>query len=82
MTKIWDFIKTRILAFVPTILGFAEVAVKFLKELLTLVADILFPIIPSAAFKNIVNKIRAVVDAIYNWISDNKAKLLAWLNLV
>jgi len=82
IAKIVNFIKTRILVFIPTLLGIAEAAIKFLKEVITLVVDILYPIIPNAAFKVIVTKIRSVVESIYTWISENKEKLLAYLKLI
>ncbi len=82
LANIFIFIKTRILAFVPSILGIVEVAIKFLKEVLTLVADILYPIIPNATFKVIVTKIRAIIEVIYDWISKNKEKLLAYIKLI
>lgn len=80
--KIFNFIKDRILVFVPTILGLVETVVKFVKELITLIMDILYPIIPNAAFKIIVSKIRSVVESIYAWISENKEKVLNYLKLI
>jgi phage-related protein len=82
ITKILNFLKSRILVFVPTILGIAESVVKFIKELITLVVDVLYPIIPNATFKVIVTKIRAVVESIYTWIGANKEKILNYLNLI
>lgn len=84
MDKIIGFIKKLVkwvIAFIPTILGFVEVALKFVKEVLTLIVDILFPIIPIEKFKTIVLKIRAIVDAIYDWISNNKTKILKYIGL-
>ena len=75
-------ILTWIGAFLPTIFGLAEAVLKFVKEFLTLVADILYPIIPSDKFKNIVTKVRGYIDVAYQWLSDNKDKVLAWLNLI
>lgn len=82
IAKILQFIKTRILVFVPTLLGIVETIVKFIKEVITLIVDILYPIIPNAGFKVMVAKIRSVVEAIYQWISENKEKLLKYLNLI
>jgi hypothetical protein len=82
IAKIVTFIKTRLLVFLPTLLGIVETAIKFLKEALTLVVDILYPIIPNAAFKVVVTKIRNIVDVIYDWINKNKEKLLTYLKLI
>ena len=82
IAKIITFIKTRLLVFIPSLLGIAEAIVKFVKEVITLVVDILYPIIPNAQFKIIVTKIRSIVEAIYSWISGNKEKLLAYLKLI
>jgi hypothetical protein len=69
-------------AILATVIGFAEVILKFLKELLTLVVDILFPIIPAESFKKIVTTIRAWVDIGYNWLSANKDKILKWIGVI
>lgn len=82
IAKILNFIKTRLLVFLPTLLGIIETAIKFLKEVITLIVDILYPIIPNEKFKVIVTKIRKIVDAIYDWISKNKNKLLTYLKLI
>ena len=74
-------IKNWILAFLPTILGIVETALKFLKEVLTLVVDILFPIIPIGKFKTIVSTIREVVNKIYDTVSNLKIKLLKYIGL-
>ena len=71
-----------LVSFLPSLLGIAEAAVKFIKEVLTLVVDILFPIIPIAKFKVLVTTIRGGVDKLYDWISKNKEKLLAYLKLI
>jgi len=82
ITKILNFIKSRVLVFVPTILGIAETVVKFVKEVITLIVDILYPVIPNDMFKVIVTKIRATVESIYTWISTNKDKILNYLKLI
>jgi phage-related protein len=82
ITKILNFIKSRVLVFVPTILGIAETVVKFVKEVITLIVDILYPVIPNDKFKVIVTKIRATVESIYTWISTNKDKILNYLKLI
>lgn len=71
-----------VIAFVPTIIGIIEAALKFLKELITLVMDILFPIIPVAKFQAIVTWLRDKVDMIYTGFSKVKDKILAYLNLL
>jgi len=68
--------------FLPTILGILEAFLKFVKEVLTLVVDILFPIIPIAKFKVIVTAMRGGVDKISDWLSKNKEKILAYLKLI
>jgi len=63
-------------AILATVLGILEVVIKFLKELLTLVVSVLFPIIPSNKFKAIVTAIRGWVDKIYDFISKYKDMIL------
>lgn len=50
--------------------------VKFVKEVLTLVIDVLFPIIPSASFKAIVKKVRDIVNVIDGWLEKIQGFLL------
>ena len=71
-----------LVAFLPTIIGILEVVVKFVKEVLTLVADILFPIISIAKFKVIVTAMRGFVDKLSDWLGKNKEKILAYLKLI
>lgn len=63
-------------AIVATVLGIVEAILKVLKELLTLVVDILFPVIPIAKFKAFVTWLRGVVDIVYDWVSKIKEALL------
>jgi len=58
------------------ILGVVQAIVKFAKEVLTLIVDILYPVIPSAKFKLIVDKIRAIVNVIDGWLQKLKLLLL------
>jgi hypothetical protein len=58
-----------------SILGMVQVVIKFVKELLTLVVNVLFPIIPDGKFEEVVIKVRAfvekadeLVEKIKNWI--------------
>jgi len=69
-------------AILVTLIGFGEVILKFLKELVTLIIDILFPIIPIEKFKVIVNNVRAWIDVAYDWLSKNKEQMLKFLNLL
>lgn len=64
------------IAFGPTILGILEAVLKILKELLTLIVDILFPLMPIAKFKAFVTWLRALVDKAYGVVSKLKEKLL------
>jgi hypothetical protein len=82
MNKLLNYIKSRLLAFVPSFLGVVEVAIKFIKEVLTLVVDILFPVIPIEKFKIIVTLLRAKVDVVYNWVTKIKEQLLKYIGLV
>lgn len=59
-----------------SILGMAQVIVKFAKEALTLVINILFPIIPDGKFETIVLKSRSLVEILDKWIEKGKTALL------
>lgn len=69
-------------AIVAPLLGILEAAVKFLKEVLTLVVTILFPIIPSESFKKVVTMIRGIVDKVYDLLSQWKDKILVAIKLI
>ena len=71
-----------VIAFVPTLLGILEGILKVLKELLTLVVDILFPVIPIKKFKDFVTWLRAKVDYLYDLLSQWKTKILKYVGLV
>lgn len=60
MTKIISWLRANL----ASVLGIAQAAVKVVKELLTAVANILYPIIPSDKFKGIVEKIRGFVNKV------------------
>ena len=62
-----------------SILGILKAVVKLLKEVLTAVVNILFPIIPSEKFKSLVLKVRAVVEKADEWLNSIQAKLLGFL---
>lgn len=59
-----------------TILGIIQALVKLLKEILTGVVNILYPVIPSAKFQELVEKVRGFVNLIDAWIEKIKSFLL------
>jgi len=69
-------------AIVVPLLGILEAALKFLKELLTLVVTLLFPIIPNEGFKKVVTLIRGIVDKAYDLLSQWKEKILSAIKLI
>lgn len=69
-------------AVVSPLLGIVETVLKFIKELLTLVVAILFPIIPNDKFKSLITWLRDIVNKIYEWVSANKEKILAATKLI
>lgn len=54
------------------VLGLAQAFIKFAKELLTLIIDVLFPVIPSEKFHKIIEKIRKLVNKIDGWLQKVK----------
>lgn len=66
---------------VATIFGLLEAVLKFLKEVLTLAVDILFPIIPNAKFKAFVTWLRGKIDKFYDVISKAKESILKWVGI-
>lgn len=66
---------------VATIFGILEAALKFLKEVLTLIVSILFPVIPNDKFKAFVTKMRGLIDNIYDVISKAKESILKWVGV-
>ena len=69
-------------ALVSPLLGILEAVLKFVKEVLTLVVTVLFPIIPNEKFKAIVTVVREWVNKIYDWISGGKEKILKAIGLI
>jgi hypothetical protein len=69
-------------AIVAPLLGILEAVLKFLKEALTLIVTILFPIIPNAKFKVIVTKLRALVDKAYDVLSGAKDSILKYIGVI
>lgn len=72
LKKIVNWIRLNIVS----ILGIAQAVVKFVKEVLTAIVNILFPIIPNAKFQAIVMAVRNVVNKIDEWIEKIKAWIL------
>lgn len=70
--KIVDWVK----AFLAGNLGVIQAGIKFVKEVLTLVIDILFPIIPSSKFQGIVLAVRNAVNTVDGWVEKLKAYLI------
>lgn len=77
---------TKLLQWLPTVLagvlGVLQVVVKFIKEVLTLAVDILFPIIPNDKVKAIVLKIREIVNKADEWIQKGKDVILKWVGIL
>lgn len=61
-------ILAKILKWLPVnlggVIGVLQAIVKLLKEILTLIVDILFPIIPNAKFKVAIEALRKAINAI------------------
>ena len=57
-------------------LGIAQAILKLIKEILTLIVDILYPIIPSSKFQAIVDKVRSIVNAVDDWLEKIKGFLV------
>ena len=64
-----------VMVFLAGNLGIIQAVLKFIKELITLIVDILFPIIPIAKFQAIVLAIRNGVNVVDGWVE----KIKAWL---
>ena len=58
-----------------TVLAVIQVGIKFLKEILTGIVNILFPIIPSEKFQSVVNKVREIVNKVDSVVQ----KIKDWL---
>ena len=72
MAKLLKWIPANIVS----ILGIAQVIVKLLKEILTAIVNIAYPIIPAGKFKDIVNAVRNWVNIADSWIEKIKSFLL------
>lgn len=58
------------------VIGIAQTIVKFIKEVLTLIVDMLFPIIPIKKFKIVVQKTRDLVNILDKWLENVKIVFL------
>lgn len=58
------------------LLGILQVLVKFVKEVLTLVIDLLLPIIPGDKFDALIKKVRDMCNTVDGWIQKIKDFLL------
>ena len=58
------------------VLGIIQAVIKLIKEILTLVVDILYPIIPSKQFKKVIDTVRGIVNKIDEWIEGIKGFFL------
>lgn len=72
MTKLIGWIAVNGLS----ILGMVQVVIKFVKEVLTLVVNILFPIIPDGKFEAIILSVRGWVEKIDGWVEKGKVWIL------
>lgn len=59
-----------------SILGIVQVVIKFVKEVLTLVVNLLFPIIPDGKFEALVLKVRGWVEVLDGWVEKLKGAML------
>ena len=57
-------------------LGFVQVGLKFIKEVLTACVNILYPVIPSDKFKAIVEKVRGFVNMVDDLVEKGKKFLV------
>ena len=71
---------TKLLGWLPAnlagVLGIIQAVIKLIKEILTLVVDILYPIIPSKQFKKVIDTVRGIVNKIDEWIEKIKGFFL------
>jgi len=59
-----------------SVIAMVQVVLKFVKEVLTAVVNILFPIIPDGPFEVIILKVRDIVNKIDEIVEKIKAKLV------
>ena len=62
---------------IASILGITQAVVKFIKEVLTAVVNILFPLFPDGGkFETVVTAVRAFVEKADTWIENIKKVLI------
>lgn len=71
ITKLIQWIKL----FLAGNIGIIQAGVKFVKEVLTLIVDILFPVMPIAKFQAFVLWLRTAINTLDGWIE----KVKQWL---
>lgn len=72
LAKIWNWLRLNL----ASILGLVQGVVKVIKELLTAIVNILFPLIPNAKFQQIVMAVRNVINVIDIWLEKIKVWIL------
>ena len=72
ITKLWQWV----CAFLAGNLGIIQAVIKFVKEVITLIIDILFPIMPIAVFQNVVLTVRNFINTIDEWIEKLKQYII------
>ncbi len=81
MDKLKKILKWLVLV-LPCALGIIEAAIKALKEILTTIVDVLFPVIPIEKFKKFITWLRAKIDWLYDKVSIAKAAILKWIGMI
>ena len=59
-----------------SIIGMVQAVLKFLKELLTLVVNVLFPIIPDGKFEQVILNVRDIVNKVDAFVEKIKGYLI------
>lgn len=72
ITKFLKWIPVNILG----ILGIVQVVIKAIKEILTVIVNMLYPIIPSAKFKKVIDVIRGFVNKLDDFVEKIKEIIL------
>jgi len=68
LTKIGQWVGV----FIAGNIGIVQAVIKFIKELVTLAVDILFPVMPIATFQKVVLSIRDFINTIDSWVEKLK----------
>jgi hypothetical protein len=72
LIKIWQWV----LLFAAGNIGIVQAGIKFVKEVLTLIVDILFPIMPIKTFQSVVLSVRGIVNSIDEVVEKIKQYLI------